>query len=797
MKSILGLGLVLFLAAGCGDMFMGSKEDKSISIDAISCDLDTEAFSKILEKNIKSDIICLQESIHNFIELVKTDRPGYISEKVLTKFIQNGPLDLGSAGELVPLVEGIFDLTKLILGGETGYISKSDFDRLVAFLIEFNKNIYPIHAIFTNDNELGWADYDRNRKIVRRHLILISQEVRLLLNLGRTSLDRLDIGRFLDRFFVDDPAAADKIKSLMFLKRTFLGGALFDLTHVELEDALLKLPELGEVAYDLVKIKSFGFMDNAQVMIDEVYLKDIATIRRNLYFGDGSYEALFTIYDILNAIEKMELDFGIDVSKYPQEIMRLKKALLGSGGEFVSSVEMFNLLDHLTNILDEGSLFFRVYDMYTEELDSRDSLPASQDFSRFQVNNSREDQFLKHFKEIVSNYRFFKGSALAPFYSFEYFRNPLGIFEIGAFEYVIKLLMAEYGSPHKQARGGYHLTLEQTAIALEDIKIFLRDQGIINIGKAQGGEVAGIADNVVLMSTLFQYQANGCDDYVCMEVPELTEFVLGLFTAINIKDFFTEEMQRLCADEVDEHNRIYPDCFRRNFMNVLNAKIPEEGRSLSDYMPLLSSYLVEMTDHLPAGAPPTESEEYVKFLYETESFTRTCMYFDEAKTEPVPMKANDAFAVFAGMLNIESTLLKFDVNQNNKLDGFGRNNEVLNAYYSTYQGAIKALVAQSGGAILTRVSRQIFQYLIKYGKVPEPSGRSVWQFVKFLLSFKHNADASRTTIATILKVLGEQNAGDNVFKCEECMRDPNMQCVPVTCHQDDNGQVTCVEDPWD
>ena len=235
-------------------------------------------------------------------------------------------------------------------------------------------------------------------------------------------------------------------------------------------------------------------------------------------------------------------------------------------------------------------------------------------------------------------------------------------------------------------------------------------------------------------------------------------------------------------------------------VKVLETPNPEdEFRSLSDYMPLLSSYIVELTDELPEGAPPTDSEGYMKFLTETESFTRTCRYYDEGETEPVPMKANDAFAVFAGMLNVESTLLKFDKNQNNKLDGFGRNNEVLEAYYSTYQGAIEALVAEQGGPLLTKLSRQIFQYLIKYGKVPETDDfGAIKDFVKFLFSRYKNADATRTTISTILKVLGEQNAGENYFKCEECMRDPNTECVPVSCYTDrDTGEVVCEDDPWE
>ncbi len=91
MKKLLGLGLVLLLVTGCGDLFMKDKGDGTLNLSGFNCSLDTKAFSRILDQNIKSDLICLQEKIHAFIELVKSDRPGSISEKTLLKFIEKRP----------------------------------------------------------------------------------------------------------------------------------------------------------------------------------------------------------------------------------------------------------------------------------------------------------------------------------------------------------------------------------------------------------------------------------------------------------------------------------------------------------------------------------------------------------------------------------------------------------------------------------------------------------------------------------------------------------------------------------
>ena len=81
------------------------------------------------------------------------------------------------------------------------------------------------------------------------------------------------------------------------------------------------------------------------------------------------------------------------------------------------------------------------------------------------------------------------------------------------------------------------------------------------------------------------------------------------------------------------------------------------------------------------------------------------------------------------------------------------------------------------------IAKPIFQYLVKYGEVPNTDQfRSIWKFVRFILkkSKNKNADISRTTVSTILKVIGEQseNADLHPFKCEECLRDPTVECIP-------------------
>jgi hypothetical protein len=763
----------------CGDLFMKESSDKEITLpQAATCELDMDAFSLILEKNIKGDIVCLKDKLSLFLEIVETDRPGFLSKTILKDFLLTGPIDVDP--EIIDIIDSVFDLSYLIVGSDRSYINKSEMDQLLEFLIYFNQNIWKTNGYFNSDDDINYSRHSLEREQVYNDVSLISNRLISIFKKNRPSLDRIDTEQFIYNFFKNDPDVLEKIRSIIFAKRVFLGGQKWDLTHVELGNALEILPSLIQSTFDMAKISNYTFTDDQDTMI-KLFKKDVKVLRNIIYYDEGSPEAIFSVFDLIHALDILAPDVvDVDFSKYPKEIMKIKDIFLGDGGEFFSSRELFTLLDHADRIFDEANLFYRVYDFYADELNS--GAPISHDFSGFSVNTSLEKFYLNEFASIANNYKFIKGSFESPYYTKEYHRNANAFFQTLVLEYGIKNIMAYYGQRNPGARGGYDLTLDQTYNIVSDFKWFLKDNGIVTIGKVDGGELQGVTDNFVLLSTLFQYQSDGCDtETVCMEVPEVTEFVTGLITAIGLKDFFTEKVIDLCRNELDEYDRINPSCFRRNFINVLEEPIPGDGRALSEYMPLFHSYLKDLVKDVDPARPITDSKPYVHFLRETEGFTRTCEFYDDAKTEEVPMKDTDAFAIFAGLLNVESTVLRFDADGNNKLDynnEYGRN-EVMTAYYEVYEGAIQALVAPDGG-FMKKLSKPIYKYLIKHGNVPDVKNfKSVWRFVKFLLKRRKNADATRATIATVLKVIGQQNDdGLHPFKCEECLRDPTIECTP-------------------
>jgi hypothetical protein len=797
----LSIYLILSMTlVSCGDLFTTDKKESSIgNILGATCELNTESFSDILRANIRGDIICLENKLNLFMSLVKTDRPGFVSKVTLKEFLKNGPVEVGD-DDLNPIIDSIFDLSFLIFGGSNSHIAKDDIKKLIDVLIFFNQHIWKVYTEFSRDEEVNYDAHMKARRIVETEMQLLSNKLQAILKIDRGGdIHRINSELFISNFFDADPEGLADIKSLMFLKTVFLGGQRMDLTHIELKEAFYKLPNLALVAFDTTRAKKFSFKDDMRDMFN-IYNSDLKIFRDNLYYGDDAEKSLFTIYDIFSALENLvpDLTIGDDknpLRKYPREFIVLKEILMDKGqggtrgfGKDFHSVELINFFEHAEYLFDQSEYFYRIYTDFQDDLDSR--RPISVDFSRFPARTQREEEFKANFIRIAYKYRYMKGSFDAPYFTFEFHRNPAAMVEIASIEYGVTLIMKKYGQKYKDEEGKdqYHMAYsterDDVMPLIQKIKRPLKDLGLTTIGRVGGGEAVGIADNLVLMSTLFQNQSNGCDkDSVCMEVPELTEFLVGLVTAMSIKEEFISKMKEFCPPiPNDDLDRIDVGCFRDNFLKVIESPMSGGRKSLSEYFPMLFSYIKEMTTDLPDGAKPTESADYKKFLVETEAFTRTCTHYDEANPSDdtlMPMRGNDTFGVFAGLLNVESTVLRFDVDQNNKMNG----NEVEAAYHEVYNGAIKGLVTKMvpiSGGLLNFASRQIYYYLIKYGEAPEfKSGSSIWRFLLHLvkLNKKKKAVATRTTLASVLKALGNtsDNAKEHPFKCGECIE---SVCTP-------------------
>jgi hypothetical protein len=123
-------------------------------------------------------------------------------------------------------------------------------------------------------------------------------------------------------------------------------------------------------------------------------------------------------------------------------------------------------------------------------------------------------------------------------------------------------------------------------------------------------------------------------------------------------------------------------------------------------------------------------------------------------------------SIFMAMSHIETTILRWDVRQsNNILDA----NEVMDAY-EIYSPALDGFL-KGKSKLIKSLKKQIFQYMIRYEKIPDESQfGSTLKFIRFLIRFDKGASANRKTIASLLNVISSQGT-PNKFDCE-LMRNP-------------------------
>jgi len=90
MISLIVTQLVL---SSCGDMY--SKKVKEKEVDQFAtCELDTESIANVMTQNIEGDLNCLRSNLKFFIEIVKTDRPGFLSQERLEDYIKTNMEDV-------------------------------------------------------------------------------------------------------------------------------------------------------------------------------------------------------------------------------------------------------------------------------------------------------------------------------------------------------------------------------------------------------------------------------------------------------------------------------------------------------------------------------------------------------------------------------------------------------------------------------------------------------------------------------------------------------------------------------
>ncbi len=745
----------LLTLAGCSDLGMNDVVKKPIESSRFNagCDLNIEEFKLILERDVSVQISCFQKNIDLFMRVVESDKPGYLSRTAFEQFvIRNLP---EFKPENVRAIKSVFDIAHLIFGDDRNYLSPASVKKIFDFVFLFNREFPVVYPFFDSQEEnTPYYVHDLQKNRVYKAGDAIAEALSTIYKRDRgDQIHKINILEILESFTnTETEDVLAQTKALIFVKRVILGGVKEELTHLELSKLLEKLPSLGKVVFDIMRV---GYIDlNQKSLLDfimsdlDIIYKPDEPLKTLLHYPAGSGERLFSVDDLIDAIPFfMDEDSGFpDLKKYRKEILQAKILLMSEsaynanedlrGKEYILPDDLLVLLGTARDMARRGQVYHKVYEFFEPYLNSPGAVNIN--YSNYVLNFPSEGKYVEEFARIANSYRFFYGQFPMPYYSPAYRRNSEGMVEQGLMEAALKLVARRYGSPSPGV-GGFGLSLEQLQAFITLIKTPLVDEGLITAGRE-----LKLMENITLLMTLFQSMSNG-DGII--NIDEGSAFFTQVFASMAHADYFQEEIAKVCP--TDTRGRITDiDCHRSNYFNVLCSKFQDSYPSLFESL--------GMKDCADKG-DQTYIKEYLKTI---EFVGRTCTVFNDGTD--VPITSDDYMPIMVMLQTIEGAILRYDTNRNNKLDP----SEVRKAYDQTLKIAIEALVEEQASVIAKlpfnlggAISKKIYYYLIKHKAIPEKVG----EYLKLLTIGA--TTAHRDTFAAVLKIVAEQGE-PSTFDCE-------------------------------
>ncbi len=754
--------IMMLVVSGCGDLLSSKVKKRGLEglQESIQCTLDVNRFQEILEENIESQIRCLGENLNFFVRIVKSGKPGYLSRFELEKYLADFRPDVKP--EVIKALKSIFDLGHLITGEDPNYISKTTIDKVIDFGIMFNREAALILGErFRDENTASWTLHNIQRGEMSVSTKAIIQGLRGIFNQNRNGeTHKLNILELLESFNTESTRETlEKVRKVLFLKKVLLGGDPEVLTHEELERLLLNFDQLVLIVFDIVRYEFVQLDQNSMLQMLKTDVNELHKIINQGVLGNRDTETLFTLDQAIDAVKVFIDPEKFNIEEFRTLISEAKVIALKGNNTEVKGAELNALFNHAYSLLQTGTVFHKIYDKFSVYLDSPE--PVTIDFEEYRHTYPEHQAELDQFERIVKKYRFMKGRFITSFYTRGYKRNSDAIFEIALIEYVLKLAFSHYGepSPNADAVGGYSMNQMQMRQMVKDF-----ENELIELGMLLPQRANATSDNVSLLGTLFQYQS---DKNGMLDVNEGTEFAVSLFSSLNAAEDMHNYLEEIDCPK-DEFGRFEPTCVRQNFWNGFCKNYQKE-------FPLLFSSIGTQTENWCEENEFVNNPDADALLDRTIEAARTCNFYTDGDKEEIHYTEGDFMTIFVALMHVETTVLRWDTNNNNILDA-----KEVDRAYEIYSPALDGILKDKS-PLVKGFKKQIFQYMIKYEQVPdEKEFKSMWKFIKFLMSFDKKAPAKRKTISSILVAISEQNQKADTSVKLDCNLLRNPDTIPRT-----------------
>ncbi|NOT78402.1 MAG: hypothetical protein HOP07_05300 [Bacteriovoracaceae bacterium] len=651
-----------------------------------TCKIDVSKLGEIFKINQKEQIQCLQENFIQFTKYVRSKNPGAVSEAEIGIFVKKFFVD--QSDSIIKGLSLIFQLNMILLKDEADRISHSKISPLFELLVQVNQEAVILSNIIKlMDEKQNQSKFWTLRKLFNESterfakstigVIEKSPGLGQKLNIRTFILDlntKLGSGK-IDEKFID---------SLMFLKKILVGGDVQIISSDELKLAITKLPHILGLVFDAYYSAGENFKSESEEM--RFYLTTVRSLYRLVEFKQANFELVNSDQLVLIA-EKVIKNY--DVESFKPSIEALKSKFIGGKKDSVTLQDLDVVLNivhdffekiYFNNVTYDDAVNNYILSQKRTVLASEIPFKALPGYDMFN-NKKRLDQLSASFIDSATNFRYFRekttGSAV---YDGQILRSKSGLIEVNIAKWLSWKLLKAYG--HLDAKGEMQIKADEFANFLLDAKPILVEL------KLWSPNFQTFSRNAMLLADLFQQQSNG-DQRINLN--EATEYIGMLLTAVEISGKFSQELSRLCDAGINVDDPLYDkNCFNENFYETILNKL-----NFKKSLPRLAKYYNN-----------SSKKETMEYILGVEGFAR------DNNAPGVPVNRRDNTLILGAMINIESTFIRFDMNQDNIIDY-----TELSAAFLTYKASIIELAGLKGEQ--EKYAKGIFLYMVSKMAIPK------------------------------------------------------------------------------
>jgi hypothetical protein len=678
----------VLLITGCG--YISDKPVENIDVyrtdELQSCQIDVSKLSEIFTSDEKAQIDCLQQNFVQFTKYVRSKNPGSVSEDEMGIFVKK--FFQGQSQAIINGLSLIFQLNMILLKDESDRISHSNITPLFKLLVQVNQNaVVMTNVMKLMDDPKNQKDFWSLREKFSKAITDFATSAVGVIENSPGYGQKLNMRKFIidmSSKIGDTQIDNDTIDCFIFLKKVFVGGDPEIITTDEVKEVIKKLPGTLGLIFDVYYSKGENFKSQSGEMV--FYLAAVRNFYHLIKFDQPDFELLDS--DNLVTLAKKFLK-NYDVDAFKPSLEALKARFIGGKKDSITLKDLDTVINIVHDFVEKVYFNFLTYeDPATGQLLSKATPITEKDlpFKKlpgYEVfkDKSRLDQLFTSFQDTAISFRYFRDTKVgAATYDTKVVRNKDGFNEVNISKWLSWKLLRAYGEVDKT--GQMQMTMDQFSSFLLDAKPILEEF------KLWSPNFQTFSRNSVLLGDLFQQQSNGDQK---ININEATEYIGMLLTAVDISGKFNDSLKSYCDPGINPSEAVFEaTCFNKNFYDVFLNKL--------DYKKSLPRLAVYFNT--------ADRAETMGYLSGVEGFAR------DDNSPGVPVNRRDSTLIFGAMMNIETTFIRFDKNNDNVIDY----DELSEAYF-TYRASIISLAGLKGDQI--KYAKGIFLYMVSKMEVPD------------------------------------------------------------------------------